>query len=152
MSTTDHENQEPHFEYSQITDFIYIGTNMCCKADFDKGLLAQGIFADISLEKERLDNPYGVDFFLWLPTEDHTAPAQAQLYLGVHALQALVEHKQKVYVHCKNGHGRAPTLVAAYLISQGKGVEEAITYIKQRRESIHLEDAQVEALYTFAKP
>jgi len=57
--------------------------------------------------------------------------------------------KKKVYVHCQNGHGRAPTLVAAYLIRQGKTPMEAIEFIKSKRPTIHLEEVQISALETF---
>ena len=144
-----HEQGQPGFEYSQITDSIYIGTNQCCTIHMDDELLQAGIVADISLEKENLDHPFGAEFFLWLPTADHTAPTQAQLRVGVNAIHELIAQGKKVYVHCKNGHGRAPTLVAAYLISQGKTVEEAITYIAQKRPSIHLEGNQKTALTAF---
>jgi len=43
------------FEYSQITKYIYIGTNMCCQTHFDKSLIKKEIRADISLEEKTLD-------------------------------------------------------------------------------------------------
>ena len=149
--TPHHEQGQPDFEYSQITDDIYIGTNQCCTVHMDDELLEAGIVADISLEKENLDHPFGAEFFLWLPTTDHTAPTAAQLHVGVNAIYELIAQEKKIYVHCKNGHGRAPTLVAAYLISQGRSVEESIAYIAQKRPSIHLEDSQKEALVAFAR-
>ncbi len=51
------------FEYDQVTEHIYVGTNQCCIVHFDESLLEAGIRADISLEQERLDTPFGVDFF-----------------------------------------------------------------------------------------
>lgn len=33
------------FEYSKITNNIYLGTNQCCKLHFDKSLLKKGITA-----------------------------------------------------------------------------------------------------------
>lgn len=52
------------FEYSKITDYIYIGSNKCCKGRFVKGLLKEGIRADISLERKKIDSPFGVKFYL----------------------------------------------------------------------------------------
>ena len=54
-----------------------------------------------------------------------------------------------MYIHCKNGHGRAPTLVAAYLTTQGMSVEEAIALIKSKRPEIHLEQSQLQAIKRF---
>ncbi len=138
-------------DYSQITDQIYIGTNYCCQLSFDKGLLDEGITADISLEKEHIDNATGADFFVWLPTIDRTAPSLQQIGLGIQALDYFVKNKIKVYVHCEKGHGRAPTLVAAYFISQGMTKEVALKTIANRRPEIHLEKVQLALLTRLAK-
>lgn len=138
-------------EYSQITSFIYIGTNMCCQSHFDKSLLKKGIIADISLEEKKVDAPLGVSYYLWMPVNDHKAPTQKQLNLGVKVLDWLVKNRIKCYVHCRNGHGRAPTLVAAYLIANGKNTEESISFIKKKRKSIHLDKVQIDALKKFEK-
>lgn len=117
---------------------------------FEQELLAKGIRADISLEDEHLDNPKGVDFFLWLPTKDHTPPKVEQLTVGVQTLEQFVKSGIPCYVHCKNGHGRGPTLVAAFLIrTQGFTADEAIAFIKARRPAIHLEESQREMLVAF---
>lgn len=138
------------FEYNRITDNIYLGTNQCCKLHFNKSLLKQGIEADISLERERLDTPFGVKYFLWLPVKDHTAPTQSQLKVGVYTIKSLVENNIKIYVHCKRGHGRGPTLVAAYFILKGMSAKEAIRTVKQKR-GIHLRASQIKVLEKFQK-
>ena len=126
------------FDYDQINDDVFIGTNMCCEFGFKKELLDKNVKADISLEEERIDSPVGVDYFLWLPTKDHYAPESDKLVLGVQTLDFLIHRKIKVYIHCKKGHGRAPTLFAAYLIKKGLGVDEAIKYMQAQRPAIHL--------------
>ncbi len=141
----------PEIDYNYIADGIYIGTNQCCQTHFEERLKAKGITADISLEEERIDAPFGVDFYLWLPVKDHTPPKPDQLKFGVWALEKLTAMGKKVYVHCKNGHGRAPTMVAAYLIKKGQGVDEAISFIKTKRPSIHLEEVQKQALQEWAR-
>ena len=135
--------------FNQITDSIWIGNNMCC-AIHNRELLQLGFDADIDLEENRAEEPPHTSIYLWLPTKDHMPPAMEQLTVGSAALKSLVEQHMKVYVHCKNGHGRAPTLVAAYLISKGLAVHEAIQLIKERRPAIHLWPSQVEALSRFA--
>ncbi len=147
-----HERGQPKFEYSRITPSIWIGTNQCCTTHFSHALRRLGIRADISLEAEQLDAAYGAKCFLWLPIQDHHAPTPVQLRVGVHALDALVALGQRVYVNCRNGHGRAPTLVAAYLIaSEGLTVAQAVALIYARRPRIHLEPIQLRALNRFAK-
>lgn len=141
--------QAKQLEYNYITDGIYIGTNQCCQTHFDERLKKEGVGADISLEEERIDAPFGVNFYVWIPIKNHAAPTKKQLDFGVSVLEKLVLMKEKVYVHCQNGHGRAPTLVAAYLIRQGKTPVEAISFIKSKRPAIHLEEVQNSALETF---
>ncbi len=139
------------FEYNKITEYIYIGSNACCQTHFSEKLLKKGISADISLEENRIEQPWGVKYFLWLPTLNHRPPSFKQLATGVSFLKGLVENKIKTYVHCQRGHGRAPTLVAAYLISTGMTATKAINYIKKKRPVIHLDKRQIAALKTFEK-
>jgi len=139
-------------DYNQITDNIYIGTNMCCQTHFDAKLRDQGISADISLEKNHIDAPYGVASFLWLPTEDNNPPQPEQFKIGIAALKTLEDLNIKVYVHCRFGHGRAPTLVAGYLIeAKGMSADEAMAFIKAKRPVMHLEEVQVAALKELEK-
>jgi len=140
-----------HTEYSQINRHIYIGTNFCCQTHFDKTLLNKGIATDISLEETRMDTPFGVKCYLWLPVKDHHAPTMYQFSMGVACIDIVVKNKEKVYVHCKNGHGRAPTLVAAYLITQGMSVEKAVEFLKSKRAGIDIRPAQRNALIRFRK-
>lgn len=138
-------------EYSEIVDGILIGTNKCCRMHLDVMLKKKGVTADISLEETVLDRPLGVDVYVWIPVKDHTAPTAGQLDFGADALAKLVAQKRKIYVHCKNGHGRAPTMVAAYLIRKGMSAGEAIELIASKRPTIHIEDTQRAALREFEK-
>ena len=143
------ENHSEHqnLDFNKITQNIYIGTNMCCQTHFDENLLKKGITEDISLEEESIDTPFGVNSYLWLPTKDHTPPSEDQIDIGVSALEKLISLNKKVYVHCKNGHGRAPTLVAAYFIeTKGVNAEEAVALIKKERPTMHLDLSQEKAL------
>ncbi|MEX0649783.1 MAG: dual specificity protein phosphatase family protein [Candidatus Andersenbacteria bacterium] len=140
-----HPDHKP-LDYDYITDGIYIGTNVCCQVHFDERLAKEGIEADISLEADRVDAPFGVEFYLWLPVVDHTAPTPEQVETGIQMLETLMKLGKKVYVHCKNGHGRAPTLIAAYLVKQGKSVDEAIAFLQTKRSAVHLRDIQEKAL------
>lgn len=142
-------SSEKSFDYDKITDEIYMGTNMCCQIGYSRELLEKGVRGDISLEAERVDNPFGVHYFLWLPVVDTYPPSHSQFELGVQTIDFFVRNKMPVYVHCKNGHGRAPTLVIAYFINQGMEIEEAIEFVKERRPSIHPNERQREALVAF---
>ena len=142
-------DQHVKFEWNLIDDYVYVGTNACCQHHFDMELINVGIEANISMELERLDKPEGVQMFLWIPTKDHTAPTLENLWSGAKFIQSLVVQRRKVYIHCKNGHGRAPTMAAAYYILNGKTVEEAISFVESRRDEAHIEPAQKDALRRF---
>lgn len=138
-------------EFNKIDKNIWIGTNQCCQEHFEKKLLDKGITADVSLEEKRVDAPFGVKSYLWLPTRDHYAPTQEQLQIGSEHIGHLVDTGKKVYVHCQNGHGRAPTLVAAYYIRRGMSVKDAIKKINAKRKGAHINERQERALKTFAR-
>ncbi|HVM90599.1 MAG TPA: dual specificity protein phosphatase family protein [Verrucomicrobiae bacterium] len=133
----------PNMEFSQIDRQVYIGTNACCMDHFKLGLLDAGVTCDISLEGEMLDQPYGVDCYVWLPTPDHQAPTMHTIHVGIAALEEMLKDGRKVYIHCKNGHGRGPTFYAAYLIlKRGMDFEHAWQAIKTSRPEAHLEPVQ----------
>lgn len=136
-------------QVSEITPQVFLGTNQCCRAHYDALLLGQGVTHDLSLEAEHIDRPYGAESYLWLPTVDHRAPSLAALQMGISYIDSVIEHGGKVYVHCRNGHGRSPTLVAAWLMSHGRTYVQAISLLKQRRPEIHLETVQRRLLQKF---
>lgn len=133
----------PVMEFSQIDSQVFIGTNACCADHFKIGLLDKGVTCDISLEGEMLDQPFGVDCFVWLPTADHTAPSMHNTTVGVAALDEMLKQGRKVYIHCKNGHGRGPTFYAAYLVlKRGMDWASAWEAIRASRPEAHLEPVQ----------
>lgn len=144
-------DHEPQLDYSFIADGIYVGTNACCIDHLAQMLRDEGITVDISLESEKLDQPFGVEAYLWLPTEDHASPSTDQLAIGTAFIAQAVALHKKTYVHCKNGHGRAPTLAAAYFLSRGKTLDETLALIKSQRPSVHLQDSQIESLRQLAQ-
>ncbi|MEN9558611.1 MAG: hypothetical protein RL141_980 [Candidatus Parcubacteria bacterium] len=150
MTTVISDEAHP-LDYDQVTPTVYVGSNSCCWGHFNGELLAKGIRGDISLEEERLDHPEGIDFFLWLPTKDHAAPSRDHVELGVQTLLYCRDHDIPCYVHCKNGHGRAPTLVAAFLMrAEGISAESAVARLKAARPAVHFQEAQVALLKSLA--
>ena len=138
-----------HLNFSKIDRNIYIGTTICCRYHFEK-LLSLGMKADIDLQEEKIDNPSGVTSFLWLPTTDFTAPSQAQLTIGAHFIEDLVNSKMSCYVHCNKGYGRAPTLVASYyILVKGMTPLQAVKFIKNRRRKAGPNKKQMNALNQF---
>lgn len=139
-----HEHVENHeFNFNQITENIYIGNNQCCIMSLNQVLKDNHIYADISLEEVSIDTPYGVAAYLWVPVNDHELPAQEQFTLLDHFIENIIAQNKKVYVHCKNGHGRAPSVVIHYLIKKcGYSFEDALALVKEKLPVMHLSEAQ----------
>ena len=148
MNTTSHKHHgKLPFNYDYIEDGIYVGSSQCCIAGLNEVLAKEGVSVDISLQMESIDSPYGVDIYLWLPTKDLMPVSPDALSLGIAALAKLIDQKRKIYVHCQNGHGRAPMLVMAYfMIARGLSPEDAEALVSKKRPSVHLEKNQREAL------
>lgn len=142
------------FDYSQITDNIFIGSDLCkgmsCPVhgpEFEK--LKILVELNLSVEKKEIP-PDGIDIYAWIPVGDSHAPTQEQLDLGTAIINEAVRNGKRVYVHCKNGHGRSPTMVAAYFVRyMGKTVDEAVAVILHHRNEVHLVFEQREALGKF---
>lgn len=155
-------NQEPkgrndghEFDYSQIEDRIYIGSDLCkgniCPVhseDFKR----LGVCVEINLSAEKKETPPdNIDSYTWMPVVDGYPPNPAQLDMGTTIMDEAISNGKTVYIHCRNGHGRSPTLVAAYMIRYGgMSADEAERKIKENRSEIHIEDSQMEALRKFS--
>lgn len=140
----------PVWRYCCVTPELSIGGQV--NAAGWRWLARQGITADLNLRSEFDDAAHGIapDAYLWLPTPDDHAPTLCQLNSGVTFIRQVIEQGGKVYVHCASGVGRAPTMAAAYLISTGMGVEEALDLIRRVRPFIKLTPPQLALLEQFA--
>ena len=146
-----HFNPPTNLDYNYITDGIYMGTNQCCTVGLTQVLKNEGIQGDISLEEVRIDQPFGVEVYVWIPTADHFSPTPEKLSFGVATLEKLVAQGKKIYLHCKNGHGRSSTLLCAYLMkNKGMTAVQALEFIKSKRPGAHIEPDQTKALEQYA--
>jgi len=143
-------HHEVKLDHSQITDQIYLGTDACCQNHFSKRLLEEGITAAVSLEAEKAENPLGFEFFSWIPVIDQQSPTLDQYKMGVEIIDMLIKMGKKIYVYCKAGQGRSPSMLAAYFVSKGATVKEAIAKISEKRQIIHLQEEQIVGLERFA--
>lgn len=142
-------------DYSQITNHIYVGSNLCkgnsCPIH-SKEFEELNICVEINLDDERKEiPPDDIDAYIWLPVIDGYAPNVVQFDIGTSTIHEAVSRRDRVYVHCKNGHGRSPTLVVAYLVRyQGFDLDGAIKFIQVRRPEIHIEKTQKQALKEYS--
>ena len=149
-------NDGHKFDFSKITEHIYIGSDLCrggiCLVHAEE-FKKLGVTVEINLSKE--DNelpPSNIEGYTWLPVEDGHAPTFMQLQIGTKVIHEAIKDGRTVYVHCRNGHARSPTLVVAYLIKYGGyTIEKAIEVVKSRREEIHIEEVQMKSLTDFVE-
>jgi protein-tyrosine phosphatase len=88
--------------------------------------------------------------YLYLPTIDDTAPSLEHLHQGVEFIRNEIQNGGGVYIHCLEGLGRGPTMLAAYFVSTGMTVEEAWDKIRRVRPFVRPVDSQLERLKEFA--
>lgn len=147
-------NDDHIMDYSAITEHIFVGSDLCkgnvCpihNVEFKR--LGVTVELNMSMEKKEFP-PNEMDVYSWLPVKDGDAPNECQFEIGTAIINDAVVNGNNVYLHCKNGHGRSPTMLAAYFIRYfNKTTEEAIDLIKMKRPEIHLQEAQMAGLRAF---
>lgn len=147
-------NDDHVFDYSKINDYIYLGSDMCrgskCALHGEQ-FKKLGVCVELNLTAERKEiPPDDIDLYCWIPVVDGYAPTVDQLLLGTAIMNEAIENNDVIYVHCRNGHGRSPTMIAAYFMRfKGYTIDDAAKMIKDIRHEIHIEDCQIKALEDF---
>lgn len=70
---------------------------------------------------------------LYLPTCDHFEPSVANMKSAVDFIQYHKKKGEKVYVHCKAGHGRAASIALCWLIAENKDQSPKVQVLPQFR-------------------
>lgn len=81
---------------------------------------------------------------LWLPTVDHFEPSVKDLTKAVDFIKDFKEKGQKVYVHCKAGHGRSASVAYCWLVSEDPNFEpekisRQLSSQRKVRKNLHLQ-------------
>ena len=139
----------PVLKYCQITPHLFVGDQY--RRPGKRKLARLGINGTVNMRIEFDDAAHGLclAYHAHLPTIDDTAPALGDLKKGVAFIEDVVAQGGKIYIHCRGGLGRAPTMAAAYLISCGHELDEALTLIRKVRPFISLQPEQLEQLERF---
>ena len=141
----------PLAKYSRITPQIYVGAQI--RKIGKQKLELLGIDSSVNMRIEYDDVAHGLALthHCHLPTDDGLAPTLLQLKTGATFIHQMVTAGNKVYIHCRSGIGRAPTIAAAYFISQGYTLLEALKLIEKTRPFIQITSQQIEQLKLFAE-
>lgn len=136
-------------DHSQITPQLYVGPQ---HGKIGKRQLeAAEINGCVNMRVEFDDAAYGLELaeYCYLPTVDETPPALDDLRKGAAFMTRVIDAGGKVYVHCAGGVGRAPTMAAAYLITQGMSLDDAIALIQRGRPYVDVLPDQYARLREF---
>lgn len=141
----------PRLKSCQITADLYLGSQYN-KVGLRK-LKALGITGIINMRMHSVytEAQYEGIHYLHLPTPDNTPPDMAVLIKGADFADAEIKNSGKVYIHCRQGLGRGPTMAIAYLVKTGLTVEDSIALIKKARPFINPRPRQLQQLKEFEK-
>lgn len=136
--------------FVRITPQLYVGPQLNLRGW--RTLQKHGVTSIVNLRVEADDLERGLtpEHYKWLPTIDHTSPTVEQLQDAVDFISQRIEAGEGVYIHCAAGVGRAPLTAAAYLISRGYEVDEALALLRTRRPFISQSGSQRARLLQYA--
>ena len=136
----------PRLNRSQITAHLFLGSQYNLVGL--RKLKTLGVTAVVNM---RVHNTYndavhqGVKY-LHLPTVDNTPPPLDVLIKGTDFIDNEIKNGGAVYVHCRQGLGRGPTMAMAYLIKTGLTFNDAYAMVRRVRIFINPRPGQIERL------
>ena len=136
----------PRLSRSQLTSHLFLGSQYNLVGL--KKLKALGVTAIVNM---RMHNTYneavheGIKY-LHLPTVDNTPPPLEVLIKGADFIDEEIRNNGVVYVHCRQGLGRGPTMAMAYLIKLSMTYKEAYDMVRKVRIFINPRPGQVKRL------
>jgi hypothetical protein len=136
----------PILKYSRITPQVFVGPQY--RRAGKRTLEAAGIHYAVNMRIEYDDAAHGLalENYCYLPTLDDTPPSFEQFEQGSAFIEKAIADGGKVYIHCAGGIGRAPSMAAAYLVSQGIALDRAIEMIRRTRPFVRFTPVQLEQL------
>jgi len=136
----------PRIERCQITSHLFLGSQYNLLGL--KKLKALGVTAIVNMRMHNTYNEarYEGMKYLHFPTVDNTPPPLEVLIEGANFIDDVIKHNGKVYVHCRQGLGRGPTMAMAYLIKLGLTYHDAYTQIRRVRIFINPRPGQIRRL------
>jgi dual specificity MAP kinase phosphatase len=136
----------PSLKRCQISAHIYLGGQY--NLNGLKKLKLMGITAIVSMREDSIYNEAHFEGFkfLHLPTIDNTPPKMDDLIKGTEFIEAEINNNGKVYIHCRQGLGRGPSMVIAYLLKMGTTFDDAFALVKSVRPFIHPTPKQIQRL------
>jgi protein tyrosine phosphatase (PTP) superfamily phosphohydrolase (DUF442 family) len=140
----------PTRRFSQLSDDLSLG-GQYSRQGLTR-LRERGFTSVVNMRGEYDEQKHGFapEHYCYLPTVDNHAPTLEHLRRGAQFIQQELDAGRKVYIHCWEGVGRAPTMLAAYLVSTGVKPGEAWAQIKAVRPFIRPSLPQIQQVDLFA--
>jgi len=141
----------PRLKRCQITADLFLGSQYNLLGL--RKLKALGITGIINMRMHSVysEAQYEGFHYLHLPTPDNTPPPMDVLIRGADFADNEIKKGGKVYIHCRQGLGRGPTMTIAYLIKTGLTFDDAIARVKKVRSFINPRKSQLERLKELAQ-
>jgi dual specificity MAP kinase phosphatase len=136
----------PIMQRSQITANLFLGGQYNLRGL--QRLRDMGITAIINMRMHSIyaAAKYQGLQYLHLPTPDNTAPGMDDLIRGAEFAHSVIAGGGKIYIHCRQGLGRGPTMAIAYLLRMGATYEDAFATVRRVRTFIRPRQAQIQRL------
>lgn len=135
---------QPSFDYTRLAPHLFVGGTYRQKAY--KQFKDWGVTGIVNMRSSVPEAaPEGFEI-LHLKTRDWTPPKIEDFEKGVAFIEKQIQSGGGAYVHCRQGEGRGPSMAAAYLISQGLSVEEALKHMQKYRPMARPNRKQVKRL------
>lgn len=136
----------PRLSRCQVTKHLYIGSQYNLIGL--KKLKALGVTAIVNMRMHAVYDEAtheGVKY-LHLPTIDNTPPKLEDLVKGADFIDEEIRNNGAVYVHCRQGLGRGPTMAIAYLLKLSLTYQQAYNVVRNVRIFINLQSSQKKRL------
>jgi len=136
----------PRLRRCQITADVFLGSQYNLLGL--RKLKALGITAIVNMRMHSTysEAQYEGFHYLHLPTPDNTPPPLDVLLKGADFIDKEIKNGGKVYIHCRQGLGRGPTMCIAYLIKTGLTYDDAYNLVRKVRTFINPRPGQIERL------
>lgn len=138
--------------FCKITDNLYVGCQPTSRSFWQ--LKKWGVNTILDLRSERefdVQPPLGFNYN-HLPILEYQALSPSDIARGLDIIQKEVKAGNRVYLHCREGVGRAAMLALAFLCEMGMDYAHAQKYLKNRRPLINLNTEQERAMEMYFSP
>jgi hypothetical protein len=136
----------PTLRHSQITANLFLGSQYSLVGLKKLKLLGVTGIINMRIHSVYTEAQYEGVSYLHLPTLDNTPPSLELLIKGADFADTEIKKGGKIYIHCRQGLGRGPTMTIAYLLKTGLTYDDAFKLVQKVRTFINPRPGQIARL------